>query len=125
MEAFDLAVIGGGTAGLVTSAGAALLGAKVALIERDRLGGECLHTGRVPSKALIPSAKVLHLIRGQPISTTGKSSSAGRSKASFGCSCAVPENGRPADTGREGGARYHGCLRARAWRANPAPLTIA
>ncbi|HZY31238.1 MAG TPA: mercuric reductase [Candidatus Methylomirabilis sp.] len=63
MEIFDLAVIGGGTAGLVTSAGAASLGAKVALIERDRLGGECLYTGCVPSKALIRSAKVLHLMR--------------------------------------------------------------
>ncbi|PWB46074.1 MAG: pyridine nucleotide-disulfide oxidoreductase [Candidatus Methylomirabilota bacterium] len=63
MDTFDLAVIGGGTAGLVTSAGAASLGAKVALIERDRLGGECLHTGCVPSKALIRSAKVLHLMR--------------------------------------------------------------
>lgn len=63
MDTFDLAVIGGGTAGLVTSAGAAFLGAKVALIERDRLGGECLYTGCVPSKALIRSAKVLHLMR--------------------------------------------------------------
>ncbi len=63
MDTFDLAVIGGGTAGLVTAAGAASLGAKVALIERDRLGGECLYTGCVPSKALIRSAKVLHLMR--------------------------------------------------------------
>lgn len=63
MDTFDLAVIGGGTAGLVTAAGAAFLGAKVALIERDRLGGECLYTGCVPSKALIRSAKVLHLMR--------------------------------------------------------------
>lgn len=63
MGTFDLAVIGGGTAGLVTSAGAASLGAKVALIERDRLGGECLYTGCVPSKALIRSAKVLRLMR--------------------------------------------------------------
>lgn len=63
MDTFGLAVIGGGTAGLVTSAGAAFLGAKVALIERDRLGGECLYTGCVPSKALIRSAKVLHLMR--------------------------------------------------------------
>lgn len=63
MDTFDLAVIGGGTAGLVTAAGAASLGAQVALIERDRLGGECLHTGCVPSKALIRSAKVLHLMR--------------------------------------------------------------
>ena len=54
---FDLAVIGGGTAGLVASAGAASLGARVALVERDRLGGECLWTGCVPSKALIGSAR--------------------------------------------------------------------
>jgi pyruvate/2-oxoglutarate dehydrogenase complex dihydrolipoamide dehydrogenase (E3) component len=66
METFDLAVIGGGAAGLVTSYGASSLGAKVALIERDRLGGECLYTGCVPTKALIRSAKVLHLIRRAP-----------------------------------------------------------
>lgn len=63
MDTFDLAVIGGGTAGLVTSAGAASLGAKVALIERDRLGEECLYTEWFPSKALMRSAKVLHLLR--------------------------------------------------------------
>jgi pyruvate/2-oxoglutarate dehydrogenase complex dihydrolipoamide dehydrogenase (E3) component len=63
MTTFDLAVIGGGTAGLVTTAGAASLGAKVALVERDRLGGECLYTGCVPSKTLIRSGKVLHLLR--------------------------------------------------------------
>ncbi len=42
---YDLIVIGGGTAGLVSAAGAASLGAKVALVERGRLGGDCLHTG--------------------------------------------------------------------------------
>lgn len=55
---YDLAVIGGGTAGLVTAAGGARLGARVALIERDRLGGECLWTGCVPSKAFIRSAQL-------------------------------------------------------------------
>jgi pyruvate/2-oxoglutarate dehydrogenase complex dihydrolipoamide dehydrogenase (E3) component len=54
---FDLIVIGGGSAGLVVAAGAAQLGAKVALIERAKLGGECLYTGCVPSKALIRSAR--------------------------------------------------------------------
>ena len=49
----DIIIIGGGTAGLVTAAGAAALGAKAALIERSALGGECLWTGCVPSKALI------------------------------------------------------------------------
>jgi pyruvate/2-oxoglutarate dehydrogenase complex dihydrolipoamide dehydrogenase (E3) component len=50
-------VIGGGTAGLVIAAGAAALGARVALIERERLGGDCLWTGCVPSKALIAFAR--------------------------------------------------------------------
>src|SRR5439155_6960261 len=54
---YNLVVIGGGTAGLVTAAGAAGLGAKVALIERELLGGDCLNVGCVPSKALIRSAR--------------------------------------------------------------------
>lgn len=57
MENYDLVVIGGGAAGLVTASGASRLGAKVALIERERMGGECLWTGCVPSKALIEAAK--------------------------------------------------------------------
>jgi pyruvate/2-oxoglutarate dehydrogenase complex dihydrolipoamide dehydrogenase (E3) component len=57
--AYDLVVIGGGTAGLVCAAGAAGLGARVALVERARLGGDCLNTGCVPSKALIRSARVV------------------------------------------------------------------
>ncbi len=56
----DLVVIGGGAAGLVTSAGAAGLGARVALIEQNRLGGECLWNGCVPSKALIACARAAH-----------------------------------------------------------------
>ncbi len=54
---YDLVVIGAGTAGLVTAAGAAGLGAKVALIERELMGGDCLNVGCVPSKALIRAAK--------------------------------------------------------------------
>lgn len=57
---YDIVAIGGGTAGLVTAAGAAYLGARSALVERDRLGGDCLWTGCVPSKALISSAKRAH-----------------------------------------------------------------
>lgn len=53
---YDLVVIGGGAAGLVTSGGAAQLGARTLLVERHRLGGECLYTGCVPSKALIAAA---------------------------------------------------------------------
>lgn len=55
---YDLVVLGGGTAGLVSAMGAAGLGARVALVERDLLGGDCLNTGCVPSKALIRSARV-------------------------------------------------------------------
>ncbi len=53
---YNLVVIGAGTAGLVAAAGAAGLGAKVALIERELLGGDCLNVGCVPSKAVIASA---------------------------------------------------------------------
>ena len=54
---YNLVVIGAGTAGLVTAAGAAGLGAKVALIERELMGGDCLNVGCVPSKALIAAAR--------------------------------------------------------------------
>jgi pyruvate/2-oxoglutarate dehydrogenase complex dihydrolipoamide dehydrogenase (E3) component len=57
---YDLVVIGGGTAGLVCAAGAAGLGAHVAIVERDRLGGDCLNTGCVPSKALLRAARAVH-----------------------------------------------------------------
>ena len=59
---YDLCIIGGGAAGLVTAAGAATLGAKVILIEKNKLGGECLYTGCVPSKALIHSANTAYRI---------------------------------------------------------------
>ena len=60
---YDLVVIGGGTAGLVCAAGAAGLGARVALVERARLGGDCLNTGCVPSKAMLRSARVVAEVR--------------------------------------------------------------
>ncbi|MGE0223184.1 MAG: NAD(P)/FAD-dependent oxidoreductase [Acetobacteraceae bacterium] len=56
MPDFDLAVIGAGAAGLSVTAGAAQLGARVALIERDRMGGDCLNAGCVPSKALLAAS---------------------------------------------------------------------
>ncbi len=59
---YNLVVIGAGTAGLVSAAGAAGLGGKVALIERHLMGGDCLNFGCVPSKALISAGRVAHSI---------------------------------------------------------------
>jgi pyruvate/2-oxoglutarate dehydrogenase complex dihydrolipoamide dehydrogenase (E3) component len=60
---YNVVVIGGGTAGLVTAAATAALGGRVALVERGRMGGDCLNTGCVPSKALISSARLAARIR--------------------------------------------------------------
>ncbi len=60
---YNLVVIGGGTAGLVSAAGAAGLGAKVALIERNLMGGDCLNVGCVPSKGVIRAARAAHEAR--------------------------------------------------------------
>ena len=57
---YNLVVVGAGTAGLVCAAGAAGLGAKVALVERHLMGGDCLNVGCVPSKGLIRAARVFH-----------------------------------------------------------------
>lgn len=59
-DPFDLVVIGGGSAGLSGADFAAKLGARVALVERHRIGGDCTWTGCVPSKALIKAAKIAH-----------------------------------------------------------------
>src|SRR5437867_4157616 len=60
---YNVVVIGAGTAGLVTAAGTAGLGGRVALIERNLMGGDCLNFGCVPSKALISSARLIQQIR--------------------------------------------------------------
>jgi len=60
---YNLLVIGGGSAGLVAAVGAAGLGAKVALVEKHLLGGDCLNAGCVPSKAILRSAKAIGDIR--------------------------------------------------------------
>ncbi|MCP4744831.1 MAG: FAD-dependent oxidoreductase [Desulfobacteraceae bacterium] len=61
---FDIGIIGGGAAGLTIASGAAQLGAKTLLVEKEKkLGGDCLHYGCVPSKTLIKSAHVYHLMK--------------------------------------------------------------
>jgi len=60
---YNLVVIGAGTAGLITAAGAAGLGAKVALIERDLMGGDCLNAGCVPSKGIIRASRAAYEVK--------------------------------------------------------------
>lgn len=76
---YNLVVIGAGTAGLVSAAGGAALGAKVALIEKHLMGGDCTNYGCVPSKAVIRSARAAYALREAP---------------SFGISA---QNGEPVD----------------------------
>ena len=75
---YHLVVVGAGTAGLVSAAGAAGLGARVALIERHLMGGDCLNVGCVPSKGVIRPARAWHAARtgaerfsGPPVSGDG------------------------------------------------------
>ena len=61
---FDIGIIGAGAAGLTVAAGAAQLGAKTLLVEKEKeLGGDCLHFGCVPSKTLIRTAHVCHFMK--------------------------------------------------------------
>jgi pyruvate/2-oxoglutarate dehydrogenase complex dihydrolipoamide dehydrogenase (E3) component len=62
-ETYDLVIIGAGSGGLTAAGFAAQLGAKTALIEKSRIGGDCTWTGCVPSKALLKAAKVAHEAR--------------------------------------------------------------
>lgn len=60
---YDLAIVGGGTGGIIAATTAGRLGARVVLVERDRTGGDCLWTGCVPSKSLIAAAHAAHGMR--------------------------------------------------------------
>jgi pyruvate/2-oxoglutarate dehydrogenase complex dihydrolipoamide dehydrogenase (E3) component len=62
-DTYDLAIIGGGSAGLIAAPFAVQLGARVAFIEKGRIGGDCTWTGCVPSKTLIKSARVAYQMR--------------------------------------------------------------
>jgi pyruvate/2-oxoglutarate dehydrogenase complex dihydrolipoamide dehydrogenase (E3) component len=63
MEKYDICVIGAGSGGLVAATTANRLGARTALVEKYKIGGECLHLGCVPSKTFIASAKAYHMIK--------------------------------------------------------------
>ena len=60
----DICIIGGGSGGLSLAAGAAQLGAKIVLFEASKMGGDCLNSGCVPSKALLAAAKAAHHAKG-------------------------------------------------------------
>ena len=61
---FDIGILGGGSGGLTVAAGAAQLGAKTLLVDKEgKLGGDCLHYGCVPSKTLIMTARVRHVMQ--------------------------------------------------------------
>src|SRR5207237_10661009 len=61
MTAYDIAILGGGPGGYVAALHAGLKGARVALIERDRVGGTCVTVGCIPSKALLDSSHAYYL----------------------------------------------------------------
>ncbi len=79
---YNLVVVGAGTAGLVSAAGGTALGAKVALIERHLMGGDCTNYGCVPSKAIIRSARTAYAVR--EASSFGISAKNGN-QANFSC----------------------------------------
>ncbi|GMT42892.1 MAG: mercuric reductase [bacterium] len=60
---YDIAIIGGGVGGLVTASGCAQFGAKTVLVEKEKLGGDCLNYGCVPTKTLLHTAKIFHTIK--------------------------------------------------------------
>jgi len=63
MAKFDIAILGGGPGGYVAAIRAAQLGQKVAIIDKDRLGGICLNWGCIPTKALLKNAEILHYVK--------------------------------------------------------------
>src|SRR3982074_1708329 len=62
-EAFDVAVIGGGSAGYVGAIRGAQLGLKVAVIEKEKVGGTCLHRGCIPTKSFLHSSELAYTIK--------------------------------------------------------------
>ena len=62
-ELFDVVILGGGSGGYACALLASQLGLKVALVEKDKLGGTCLHRGCIPTKALLHAGEVAHTVR--------------------------------------------------------------
>src|SRR5215475_11350375 len=62
-SAFDLIIVGGGPGGYVTAIRASQLGMKTALVEREHMGGICLNWGCIPTKALLRTSEIYHLIQ--------------------------------------------------------------
>ena len=62
-KTYDMVAIGGGAAGMVTAGGTAFMGGSALMIERNFMGGDCLVTGCVPSKAFLKSASIAHKLR--------------------------------------------------------------
>lgn len=104
-SSYNLVVIGGGTAGLISAAGAAGLGAKVALIERGLLGGDCLNVGCVPSKALLRAARAA--IEGRRAGIYGVTGTA-EVKVDFGAVMERMRRLRAELSAHDSAARYRG-----------------
>ncbi len=64
---YDVVILGGGTGGYVAAIRAAQLGLKTALVEKEKLGGTCLHKGCIPSKALLKSAEVFNIAKHEAV----------------------------------------------------------
>ncbi|MDQ3335721.1 MAG: mercuric reductase [Myxococcota bacterium] len=101
-QRYNLVVIGGGTAGLVSAIGAASLGAHVALIERSLLGGDCLNVGCVPSKAVIRAARAVHDVR----TASALGVRTGRVDVDFGAAMARMRRLRAAIAPHDSAARF-------------------
>jgi pyruvate/2-oxoglutarate dehydrogenase complex dihydrolipoamide dehydrogenase (E3) component/uncharacterized membrane protein YdjX (TVP38/TMEM64 family) len=101
---YNMVVIGGGTTGLVSAAGAAGLGAKVALIERNLLGGDCLNVGCVPSKALVRAARAAYEARN---GAEFGIQIAGETKFGFAAAMERMRRLRAGISGHDSAARFH------------------
>jgi len=104
---YHMVVLGGGTAGLVSAAGAAGLGAKVALIERHLLGGDCLNVGCVPSKGIIRASRAWHEVR-HGRERFGAPATESRSHGDFGAAMARMRRLRAGISENDGAKRFAG-----------------